>query len=246
MKLLVRVLLCGVLATGAWAQRGGGARGGGGFAGGGFRGGGGGSRGGMMGGGGFRGGMMGGGGFRGGFGGGFNHGFNGFRGGFNHGFNGFRGGFNRGFNRFGNRGVVTLGFYGGYWPYGGYGYWDPYWSSPYYSYPYYGSGYYDPYSYYSNPSTTVIYPPAQSTQPVQPARPEIREYSDEYGQARDVTYLIAFKDSVIRAAIAYWADGKDLHYVTRDHQQHVVSLDNVDRGFSERLNRDQRVPFKLP
>src|SRR5438876_484402 len=121
---------------------------------------------------------------------------------------------------------------------GGGGY--PYYSS-YYSNPYYTGGYYDQ-SYYSAPNTTVVYPPPQQER----ARPEMREYRDEYGQSRDVTYLIAFKDGVIRAAVAYWADGSTLHYVTRDHQEHTVSLDAVDRGFSERLNRDQRVPFKLP
>jgi hypothetical protein len=74
----------------------------------------------------------------------------------------------------------------------------------------------------------------------------VREYRDEYGQSRDVTYLIAFKDGAIRAAIAYWSDGHTLHYVTRDHQEHTVPVDEVDRNFSERLNRDQRVPFRLP
>ena len=199
------------------------------------RGGGGFTHGGSIGGGGFRGGGFTGGGFRGG----------GFRGGFNHGFIGGRG-FN-GFGRYGyGRTYLSVGFYGGYWPYwGGFGYWDPwYWDYPYYSYPYYGGGY-DPYYYYS-PSTTIVYPPSQPVQPARPARPEIREYRDEYGQAREVTYLIAFKDGVIRAAISYWADGNTLHYVTRDRQEHTVPLEEVDRGFSERLNRDQRVPFKLP
>jgi hypothetical protein len=83
--------------------------------------------------------------------------------------------------------------------------------------------------------------------PDPPARPVMREY-DEYGRARggDIMYLIAFKDGVIRAAIAYWADGNILHYVTRDHQEKTAPLEGVDRSFSDRLNRDQRVPFHLP
>ena len=87
--------------------------------------------------------------------------------------------------------------------------------------------------------------PVQPAQPAQP-RSDYREYRDEYGQSRDITYLIAVKDGVIRGAIAYWANGNTVHYVTRDHQEHTVPVDSVDRGFSERLNRDQRVPFHLP
>jgi hypothetical protein len=190
-----------------------------------------------------------GGGFRGG--GGFSHGGvagGGFRGGsFNHGFGGgFRGfgGFNRGFGR-----GFGIGFYGGYWPYwGGWGYWDPFWDYGYYPYydPYYTSSYaYPAYNtyYYSAPQQ---YAPVQPAQPQQQPRADIREYRDEYGQSREITYLIAFKDGVIRAAISYWADGNTLHYVTRDRQEHTVPVDTVDRGFSERLNRDQRVPFHLP
>ena len=72
----------------------------------------------------------------------------------------------------------------------------------------------------------------------------MRENRDEYGQSGEVVYLIAFKDGEIRAAIAYWADGNTVHYVTRDHQEHTVPMDELDRAFSERLNRDQRVPFQ--
>ena len=246
MKMLVRLLLCCVLATGVWAQRGGGARGGGG--------------GGHMGGGGFHGGggiSHGGGGFvSGGFrgGGGFSHGGGfvggGFRGGgFNHGF--FGGGFGRGFNHGFGRGF-GFGFYGGYWPWYGAGYWDPYWYGGYgypYSYPYYDpysySSYYDS-GYYSNPNVTVVYPQTQAAPVVTaPARPVINEYRNEYGESREITYLIAFKDGNIRAAAAYWVDGNTLHYVTRQHQERTAPLDSVDRAFSEKLNRDQRVPFHL-
>ena len=188
-------------------------------------------------------------------GGGFGHGFNGggFRG---SGFGGFRGGFGRGFGfghgfgrGFGGRFGIGLGFYGGYWPWYGYGYgWDPYWYGGY-GYPYdpyaYGAGSYDS-GYYSNPNVTVVYPQTQAAvAPSQPVRPSIQEYRDEYGQSREINYLIAFRDGTIRASIAYWVDGNTLHYVTRDHQERTVPLDSVDRSFSEKLNRDQRVPFHL-
>ena len=250
MKLLVRVVLCCVLATGAWAQRGGGSRGGGGHSGGGggFSGG---SHG-FSGGGGFHGGgsgMAGGGSFHGG--GGISHG--GFVG---SGFHGY--GYGYGYGRYGYGRGFGIGFYGGYWPWYGYGYGYPYYWGDYYPY-YSGYGYgYDPYAYnaygayYSTPTVTAVYPQYQQQQaapapaPQQTPRPVMHEYRDEYGQSRDVTYLIAFRDGVIRAAVAYWVDGDTLHYVTRDHQERTTPLDSIDRSFSERLNRDQRVPFHLP
>jgi hypothetical protein len=181
-------------------------------------------------GGGVSGGFRGGGGFGRGFGGGFGRGFGDF---------GFLG-IGRGFGRFG------LGFYG-YFPFG-FGF-DPFFYG--YGYPYYGpgyAGYYAASSYagYANPNVTVVYP--QTYQPpvvTQPVQPSIRVYRDEYGQSREINYLIAFRDGTIRAAIAYWADGDTLHYVTRDHQERTVALDGVDRTFSEKLNRDQLVPFHL-
>jgi hypothetical protein len=235
---------------------GGGFRGGGGM--GGFRGGGG--MGGFRGGGGM-GGFRGGGGFHGGGFGGFRGG--GFRGGFGKGFGFNRFGFNR-FNRFGfNRG---FGFAGGFWPWVSVGYpwwgWDSGWGwdSPYYGgypssgydYPYYSG--YDPNYYsvspgYSSTPSTIVLPqaPQQQQVVVQPAQPIVQEFRDEFGQSRgEVTYLIALKDGSIRAAVAYWVDGGNLHYITRNRQEKVLSLDQVDRGFSDRLNRDQRVPFHLP
>jgi hypothetical protein len=237
-KLLVQVALCGMLATGAFgAVRGG-------FGGGGFRGGGGHGGFGRVGGG-FRGGFIGGGGFRGGFGH-IGGGFAGNRFGFHNGF--YRSGFGWGW-----------GFGAGYYSYpyyGGFGYWDPFYYSDY-SYP----GNYYPGSYYPSYSSpvTVVYPysppqaPVVVEQPVEVARPVLREYRDEYGQRAEpaatagrVIYLIAFKDGVIRAALTYWVDGGDLHYVDLQHQQKSAPLDTVDRSFSAQLNRDRHVPFQLP
>jgi hypothetical protein len=221
--MLVRALLFCVLATGAWAQRGGGGRSGGGHLGGAISGG-----------------FRGGGAFSRGFGGGFGRGFDGFGRGFR-GFDGFRDFGFRGFGRFG------LGFYG-YFPFG-FGF-DPFFYG--YGYPYYGpgyAGYYGASSYagYANPNVTVVYPQTyQAPVVTQPVQASMREYRDEYGQSRAINYLIAFRDGTIRAAISYWVDGDTLHYVSRDHQERTVGLDGVDRTFSEKLNRDQRVPFHLP
>ena len=69
-------------------------------------------------------------------------------------------------------------------------------------------------------------------------QPSIRVYRDEYGQSREINYLIAFRDGTILRRLRI--------NVTRDHQERTVALDGVDRTFSEKLNRDQGVPFHLP
>jgi hypothetical protein len=229
---------------------GGGARMGGG--GGARMGGGGGAR--MGGGGGARmgGGSFAGGGFRGGgsvFGGGFG-GFRGGYGGFRGGFGGFRGGF--------------------FWPSFGYGYssyWPGYYDPGYYDYGYGAYPSYSSYPSYSYPAyqpasnVTVVYPPpAEPTAPnyVERANPYLRQY-DEYGQeirqpaignssaaSGSPLYLIAFRDHSIRAAAAYWVDGRTLHYVTTQHEEKQAPLDTIDRDFSLQLNRERHVQFSLP
>jgi len=263
MRVLLQVTLCCVLAAGsAAAQRGGGGHGGGG----GFRGGGGGGfhSGGSAG---FRGGGM-------SFGhsggvGGFSH--SGFGSGFR-GFGGFGGAGFRGFGGFGRRSFGFGGFFGGfgypYYPYGygfGLSYWPDYYD--YYNYPYVSTypyvGSYPAYDYsqpYTSPNVTVVYPqqpePAANTVYVDRASPVMRNY-DEYGQevggpARGTSgdaspiYLVAFKDHMIRAASAYWVDGRTLHYVTLQHEEKQVPLDTVDREFSLQLNRERHVRFQLP
>ena len=229
--ILPALIACFLLAAPVFAQRGGGHGGGGG----GMRGGG----GGMRGGGGFRGG---GGGFRGGGGGFRGGGFagGGFRGG------GFRGGFNRGFGFRGRSGFIP--FYGFY---GGYGYSDPFFYDSYpSSYPY-SNGY--PYAGYgsSSPSVMIISnspygyaaapPPEFVPPPEPPAPPPAQEQKYE-----TPLFLIAFKDSTIRAVLAYWVDGTTLHYVTMEHEQKQAPLSSVDRDLSERFNRERNVTFRLP
>jgi hypothetical protein len=195
-------------------------------------------------GGGFRGGGMVGGGFRGGMVG------NGFHGGFvNRGFRvGFRNGFRTGF-----RSPFFYGypFYGGF--YGGYD--DSYYDSSYGYSPYpYTVGSYNP-----SPNVIVVYgqPPAPEPAPApvytNVAPPSGRSY-DEYGQEVNPAaktpgspiYLVAMKDHSIIAAASYWVNGKMLHYVTLQHQEKQVPLDQVDRAFSQQLNRERRVEFLLP
>ena len=255
MKLFVQLAFCGCLVAGvAMAQRGGGHGGGGGMRGGGFSGGG--VRGGGgFAGGGFRGGYGGYGGFRGGYGG-----YSGFRGGYG-GYSGFRGGYG-GYGGFRGRG---FGFYGGFgWPYWypgfGFGY-SSYWPG-YYDYGYDYSPSYSSYAYPAyQPSSnvTVVYPQtAQAAPSPIYVNPVLRQY-DEYGQEvrqspaaatgntnGSPLYLIAFRDQSIRAAVAYWVDGRTLHYVTQQHEERQAPVDSVDRDTSLRLNHERHVSFSLP
>jgi len=95
-------------------------------------------------------------------------------------------------------------------------------------------------------------------------RPIVREYvSDSDGGIRvyqptprvsaapepaeeNPTYLIAFKDHTIYAALAYWVEGDILHYVTGQNTHNQVSLDLIDRDLSLRFNRERNVDFRLP
>jgi hypothetical protein len=59
-------------------------------------------------------------------------------------------------------------------------------------------------------------------------------------------FLIALTDHTVVAAIAYWADGDTLHWVSRDAKPNQMSLSLVDRDFSKQLNDERHVEFKLP
>jgi hypothetical protein len=236
MRRILPVLIgCVLLALPGLAQRGGhggggGMRGGGGFShgGGGFRGGGGGFRGG---GGGFRGG----GGYRGG----------GFRNG------GFRGGFR---GRYGFGGLYGYPGYS-YYPafYGGL--YDPFFGDDFdegYNYPDYGYAGYGGYPTYSSPSPSVLIISNQAPpQPViveSPPAPVVWNAAPtaQSKKYEEPLFLLAMNDGTIRAVLAYWVDGTTVHYVTMDHMQKQTPLGSLDRGLSERLNRERNVTFSLP
>lgn len=185
--------------------------------------------------------------------GGFRGGFGGRHGGFSRGFagGGFSGhrmhsgfGFNRGigFSRHSFR-QPRFGF--GF----GVGIGTGYLSYPrFYDYDY-GYGY-----RYAYPPVAMIAPPIPYYEPAPVVisqnfapPPAVREYRPPDSTVyREPIYLIAFNDHRIQAVVAYWVDGDTLHYVTRDHAQKQVKLNEIDRPFSEQLNRDRRVDFRLP
>jgi hypothetical protein len=242
MKLLRTLVLLSVIPVMAFGQRGGGGHGGGG---GGMRGGGG---GGMRGGGAV---MRGGGGMRGG--GAVMRGGGGFRGGNvvvrNGGFRGNRFVGNRFVNRrFVNGRFFNSGFFPGfYFGYGGYGYpyYYPY-SYPYYDASYYDPGYYDP-NYYPGPYDGYAGYPAVQPAPtvINQSIPAAAVQGESFYRAPDY-YLIAFNDHTIQAAITFTVENNnELCFTTREHVQKRVPLSSVDLRFSEQINRDRRVEFRL-
>jgi hypothetical protein len=227
------VLALGLLSLPALAQRRGGG-GGGGFSrgGGGFsRGGGGFSRGGI------------GGGFRGGGSAGIRS-YGGYRGNYRVGV-GF--GYGNSWYRYPGRSYYSRGYY----PYSFYPYFyssfglSPYFYSSYFA-PSYGAYYPYSYDYGYTPQATYVQPaPSYSyAPPPQGGR-------DEYGQRRapsgePTTYLIAFRNNNVETCVAYWVEGQTLHYVTRDHAMREAPIESVDREYSQQLNRERQVNFRLP
>jgi len=122
-------------------------------------------------------------------------------------------------------------------------------------------GYYEPfYDYGYSPAadaggsnTTVIYPPSAPTIMVTEAiHPVIHEYTqpEDYGtppvgEGHPILYLIAFRDSNIRAATTYWVADGTLHYLDAGHKEKQAPLASVDRELSAQLNRERHVPFNL-
>jgi outer membrane protein OmpA-like peptidoglycan-associated protein len=97
---------------------------------------------------------------------------------------------------------------------------------------YFPTSTYDP--PYASAGVTVVYPPPVSVPPPVIVAP------------RQITYFIAFTDSMVRLADEYWVSGATLHYVTPDHQLKTAPLATVDRTVSARLNMEQHVSFSLP
>ena len=83
-----------------------------------------------------------------------------------------------------------------------------------------------------------------------PGPPPVETVSseDSASQSSDepTVYLIALRDHTIVPALAYWVDGKTLKYVNMDHAIREAPLNQVDRGFSLRLNEERNVDFHLP
>lgn len=151
---------------------------------------------------------------------------------------------------YGHRPIRAFG-YGRYGAYG-YGYGGLYWGDLF-------GGDYEPFYDYGNSpvpggsNVTVIYPPqAPSITVAETAHPVIHEYTqpEDYGTGAErakgpILYLIAFRDSTIRAAMTYWVENGTLHYMDTEHKEKQAPLSSVDRELSAQLNRERHVPFNI-
>jgi hypothetical protein len=104
-----------------------------------------------------------------------------------------------------------------------------------YDQPYYSASSRQPYAY------APVYHQSGYDQPryAAPSR------SESYSTVPDF-YMIAFNDGSIEAAIAYSVDGDILRWTNRNHLERRAPVAAVDLRFSEQLNRDRRVEFRLP
>lgn len=150
--------------------------------------------------------------------------------------------------RSGRRGLESGRFGNGYSPYGGLfypGLFD-YWGSTEPSFvPDYGNA-----SAAVPPARAVFFAPPP---PPEVAHPVIHEYGAPavnteapLSNESPIVYLIAFKDSTVKAATTYWVDHGKLYYLDSGHKEREAALSSVDGTLSERLNRERRVPFQLP
>jgi hypothetical protein len=64
-------------------------------------------------------------------------------------------------------------------------------------------------------------------------------------EVRPTIYLIALKSHTIVQALGYWVEGGTLHYISSTFGLNQVSLSLVDREFSQRLNDERGLEFKL-
>lgn len=144
----------------------------------------------------------------------------------------------------------------------GYSSWgiSPAYASPWAYSPYdytFATPYTTPYVYGAAPSpVTIVTVPAVQSSPgtivVTDDTPglRLREYLGPRPQDNRTDsspiYLIAEKDGVIRAALAYWVEGATLRWITLQKQQSQMPIDRVDRALTEQLNRERGVDFRLP
>lgn len=69
--------------------------------------------------------------------------------------------------------------------------------------------------------------------------------SEERAENEPTLYLIAFKDSAIYPAIAYWLEDGTLHYITPMGDHNQASVDLIDLKLTRRLNAERGLDFEL-
>ncbi|MBL8220519.1 MAG: hypothetical protein JNL62_14900 [Bryobacterales bacterium] len=80
-----------------------------------------------------------------------------------------------------------------------------------------------------------VHPPAPKTAPAETST----------DSSKPTITLLAFKDSSVIAAIAYWEQAEQLHFVTNSFAKKIVPVGSLDNALSEQLNKERKVDFKL-
>ena len=104
-----------------------------------------------------------------------------------------------------------------------------------YGYPYPPQG--------QGPSQQPQYPPQGQNGP--PPQPQMQSQPSSGNQGQNF-YLIAFNDHTIQAATAYKVEGDQIHWITREGQEMQAPLASVDIRYSQQINRDRHVDFRIP
>jgi hypothetical protein len=86
--------------------------------------------------------------------------------------------------------------------------------------------------------------PQYIPQPQAPPQPTVSGADTNSNPA--LIFLIAMKDHTIYPAVAYWVEGDTLNYMTAQGVHNRISLELVDRDFSQQINRERNVDFGLP
>ncbi len=82
-----------------------------------------------------------------------------------------------------------------------------------------------------------VHPPA--------AAPKATSPETASDSSKPTITLLAFKDSSVVAAIAYWEQAEQLHFVTSSFSKRIVPATTLDKALSEQLNRERKVEFKI-
>ena len=80
----------------------------------------------------------------------------------------------------------------------------------------------------------------------QQAAPTSRSVGNQAFYRTPDFYLIAFTNHTIQAAVSFSVEGDTLRYTPREHGEKTAPLSTVDVRFSQQINRDRHVEFKMP
>ena len=87
--------------------------------------------------------------------------------------------------------------------------------------------------------------PAARSAPKPAAQPAPAGAEQAVDSSKPTITLLAFKDSTVVAAIAYWEQADEIHYVTNNFSKRIVPVSALDKALSEQLNKERKVEFKL-